>query len=69
MKRKKNKESSLLLILPYYGTFPSYSNLFFKSCEKNSSINWLLITDQDTSNIEIPERELKNFPSKTFLSD
>jgi hypothetical protein len=55
MKRKKNKESSLLLILPYYGTFPSYSNLFFKSCEKNSSINWLLITDQDTSNIEIPE--------------
>jgi hypothetical protein len=37
---------TILLILPYFGTLPSYSDLFFKSCGANPTVNWLFVTDQ-----------------------
>src|SRR5262245_24421952 len=37
---------TILLILPYFGPMPSYSDLFFKSCGANPTINWLFVTDQ-----------------------
>lgn len=40
--------STLLLIIPFFGKFNNYFHLFLKSCEYNPSINWLIITDDDT---------------------
>ena len=37
---------TILLILPYFGMLPSYSDLFFKSCSANPTVNWLFVTDQ-----------------------
>jgi hypothetical protein len=37
---------TILLILPYFGTLPSYSDLFFKSGGANPTVNWLFVTDQ-----------------------
>lgn len=34
-----------ILILPYFGKFNNYFELFLKSCEKNSDFNWLIFTD------------------------
>jgi Family of unknown function (DUF6625) len=45
---------TVLLILPYFGTFPRYSDLFFKSCEANPTINWLLVTDQSVDAGRLP---------------
>lgn len=36
---------SILLIIPYFGSFPNYFNLWLQSCAANPSINWLIITD------------------------
>lgn len=33
------------IVIPYYGKFPNYFNLFLKSCEKNPTIDWLIFTD------------------------
>ena len=48
---------SLCLIIPYFGRFPSFFNLFLESCKNNPSIDWLLITDNtlkiDSSNIHV----------------
>jgi hypothetical protein len=37
-----------ILIVPYFGRFPSYFNLFLKSCAYNPEFNWLLFTDNQT---------------------
>lgn len=34
-----------ILIVPYFGEFPNYYQLFLNSCEKNKNFNWLIITD------------------------
>lgn len=35
----------IVLIVPYYGRFPNYFDLFLKSCEFNRSVNWLIFSD------------------------
>lgn len=32
-------------IIPYFGEFPNYFNLFLKSCKFNEDYDWLIITD------------------------
>lgn len=34
-------------ILPYFGKFPNYFQLFLNSCKYNSNYNWLIITDNN----------------------
>lgn len=34
-----------VFIVPYFGRFPNYFELFLKSCEYNPDFNWLLISD------------------------
>lgn len=45
------------LIVPYFGEFPNYFDLFLKSCAFNSSIDWLIFTDNEVdelpSNVKI----------------
>lgn len=45
----------IIIILPYFGKFPNYFNLFLKSIEYNSTINWLIITDQNKEQWTIPD--------------
>src|SRR5689334_13575473 len=45
---------SIVLIIPYFGPLPSYSNLFFRSCGKNPTVNWFLITDQEIDEDRLP---------------
>jgi hypothetical protein len=35
----------ICLICPYFGKFPNYIDLVFRSCKMNPSIDWLLFTD------------------------
>ena len=37
-----------IFILPYFGKFPNYFQLFLNSCEKNEDYNWLIFTDDKT---------------------
>ena len=36
------------LIIPYFGTFNNYFELWLKSCEYNKDIDWLIFTDDKT---------------------
>lgn len=36
------------IVIPYFGKFPNYFNLFLKSCEKNLTIDWLIFSDIET---------------------
>ena len=38
----------IIFILPYFGKFNNYFNLFLKSCEYNKDIDWLIFTDDKT---------------------
>ncbi len=44
---------SICLVIPYFGKFPSNFNLFLKSCSYNSTIDFLIITD-DKGNYDYP---------------
>lgn len=34
-----------VLILPYFGEFNNYFDIFLKTCEYNKSYNWIIVTD------------------------
>lgn len=36
---------SIVFIVPYFGKFPSYFQLWLNSCKLNPTIDWLIITD------------------------
>ena len=36
------------IVIPYFGKFPNYFDLFLKSCEKNPTIDWLIFSDIST---------------------
>lgn len=48
---------TILIILPYFGRFPNYFQLYLNSCQENRTINWHLITDQDINGmgLKIPD--------------
>lgn len=37
-----------VFIIPYFGKFNNYFNLFLLSCKKNKNFNWLIFTDDKT---------------------
>lgn len=37
--------NTIALIVPYYGKFPGYFQLFLNTCRQNPTIDWLLFTD------------------------
>lgn len=45
--------NKVCFIIPYFGRFPNYFQLFLNSCAKNSEFNWLLLTD-DMRNFDYP---------------
>ena len=51
----KNK---ICFIIPYFGEFPSYFDLFLKSCKYNKDFDWLIFTD-NTGNYEYPKNVKK----------
>lgn len=57
-----------ILILPYFGRFKNYFELFLKSCKYNPQMDWLLITDNE-DNIVYPENFIiKKMTFKDFRS-
>ena len=49
---------SIIFILPYFGNFPNYFQLYLNSCKLNSTINWLLITDANLEKYNMPTNVL-----------
>lgn len=47
-----------VFIIPYFGQFPNYFDLFLKSCEHNKSFDWMIFTD-NTVNYAYPENVKK----------
>lgn len=47
-------DKKIVFICPYFGTLPEYFPLWLKSCKKNHTIDWIIITD-DKASYEYPE--------------
>ncbi len=45
---------SIVFIVPYYGTFPTWFQLWLDSCGQNPTIDWLVFTDIPTDCYSIP---------------
>lgn len=64
-----------IIILPYFGQFNEYFNLWLKSCEYNKNIDWLIITDcmyrdklpQNIKLINMKFNELVDFIQRKFI--
>lgn len=53
---KKNKSNKICILIPYFGKWPAYFNIFLKSCEYNSQIvDYIFFTD-----ISNPKKHPKN---------
>ena len=47
--------NKLALVLPYFGNFPNYFQLFLRSVELNPEFDVLLVTDIETAGIHLPD--------------
>jgi hypothetical protein len=45
---------SIVLLLPFFGRLPEIAPMFFRSCAENSTIDWLLMTDQAIDAGDLP---------------
>lgn len=72
--KKNEKEKNLIFIIPYFGKFNNYFQLFLNSCGTNSEFTWLIFTD-DKSDYDYPNnvkviymdfKELKNIIKNKF---
>jgi len=50
----------IVILLPYFGKFPSYIHFFFRTCAYNKDITFLVFTDNDSS-------EYKNITNIKFI--
>ena len=60
---------SIVLILPYFGKFNDYFNLFLNSCRFNPTVNWLIYTDDERpfsypANVEVIHCSFAEFQQK-----
>lgn len=46
---------SIVIIVPYFGKFPEWFDLFIESCKYNPTIDWIIFTDN-----EEPQNKCKN---------
>ena len=40
-------KSKICFVIPYFGNFKEYFQLFLNSCQANKDINWLIVTDNN----------------------
>jgi len=52
--------SSIKIIIPYFGQWPEWINLFIQSCQYNPSIDWLFVTDCGRPDIQAENIEFFN---------
>lgn len=59
---------SIIIILPYFGKLPAFFPFWLKSCEENTSIDFLIVTDCDVSspasNIHIVKSNLSEIKKR-----
>lgn len=60
---------SIIFIIPYFGDFSNYFNLWLESCKANSTINWLILTDNEKkygypSNVKVKHISFKELCAK-----
>ena len=58
-----------VIIIPYFGSFPSFFQLFLDSCSNNKMFTWLIYTDSEQKynvpeNVIIKSTKLSDFVSR-----
>ncbi|MFH1404398.1 MAG: DUF6625 family protein [Candidatus Altiarchaeota archaeon] len=56
----------IAVLIPYFGEWPEWINIFLESCRHNPTINWIIFTDcgtpeNTTSNVEFVDMSLREF--------
>ena len=63
-------KTKVTFIICYFGKFPSYIDLFLRSCSINTNYNWLIFTDNKqyphgvASNTEFISMEFKDLQAR-----
>ena len=69
----ERRTSSILLIVPFFGSLPPWSELYFRSCAANPTVNWLLVSDHVFDQGSLPpnvrsRRRRRSAPTPGILS-
>ena len=58
VKYKADKTANICIVMPYFGSWPEWMELYLESCKKNPFIEWLFFTDC---------KELKGLPPNVHM--
>ena len=60
------KHSTIKFIIPYFGHWPEWINLFMQSCQYNPDINWLFFTDCGEPEFKAPNTHFIHIEFKDY---
>lgn len=60
--------NTILIIIPYFGKFPEWSDLFFETLKRNCTIDFVFFTDCDTSNYNFPNVIFNKMTFKEYIT-
>ena len=67
-KSVKDKNYSITLMICYFGNFPTWFNIFLETCKHNSTVRFIIFTDNKVQCSNLPNVTYKNFSLDKFNS-
>lgn len=60
--------SSIALLIPYFGKFPEWSDLYFETLKRNSTIDFIFYTDCEIEKYAAPNIKYKKISFKNYVN-
>ena len=56
---RAGREPSIAIVIPYFGTWPEWADLFFETARRNARIDFLVLTDCDSEAFAAPNIHIR----------
>ena len=60
--------SSIALLIPYFGKFPEWSDLYFETLKRNSTVDFIFYTDCEIEKYAAPNIKYKKISFKNYIN-
>lgn len=62
-----NKKFSIIILIPYFGKWPEWIDLFFETVKRNDSIDFLIYTDCPVEDFQFPNVTFKSCSFEAYV--
>jgi len=64
---RAGREPSIAIVIPYFGTWPEWADLFFETARRNARIDFLVFTDCDSEAFAAPNIHIRSTSFEAYV--